>query len=170
MTTRSETAAEIRSDAYRLGMALRKTANNKRDAAMHAASLSEHYPEDRHGIRFMGMLIPGTKDWGVYGVAVPLLDKGEPLEGDKVTELIRRAREWPLVLVREFKTSGSARTTAHRDNSEASERFPEIGEAGIRFRAQAIGYGGKNAPVHGEYAYIPQESKASAALQEDARG
>lgn len=158
MNKREQAAQEMRLAAYRAGMVLRATATSKRDAMLKAASLEDHYPADKHGLVFEGRVIPLTSDWGVYALPEPYLAKGEEISPERAKELARRAREWGVVLVRQFGSSGSARTTASRDNApDGLGALEPLKASGVKFRAQALGYGGRAATNHGEFAFIPSE-------------
>lgn len=168
-TSKQSTAAAIRAESHRSGGVLRRAAKNKAEARRLASDLSLEYPADKYGITFKALDLPGTTDWAVYGFATPLLERGEVMTEDHAKELARRVKAWDLVLLRQFQSSGAARTTSHRDKTDLLERFPILADLGVTFRSQAIGYGGRSAQAHGEYALIPKPSVAAANLQESAQ-
>jgi hypothetical protein len=167
--TKVDQAAEIRAAAYRYGSSLRQTATSRRAAELAAFKLSQLYPPERFGIRFEGALIPETKDWAVYACTVPLLERGELWSDEAVDELCRRVQEWGTALVREFNTSGSAKTVANRSNIDLEARWPKLAAHGIRFKSQVVAPTAHGKGSFAVYAYDHRrESAALANLREAA--
>jgi hypothetical protein len=167
--TKAEIAAEIRSQAYRYGSVLRKTARNRKTAELEAFKLGQTYPPDEYGIRFEGRRIPNTADWAVYAFTVPLLGRGEVWTDEKVDMLAGRVQKWGLALVREFNTAGSAKTTANRDNLDMAERWPALAELGVRFKSQVV-WAAHGKSHYAVYAWIRGRETAAAANLREAAG
>ena len=114
-TTTAERAAIIRNECYRLGTSLRASAPGRRAAIKKAGDLAYGYPVSKYGIEFYSAQIPGSTEWGVYATAVPVLDYQENMTQEAADLIVKRLEAWEdLVLVREFKKSGSAREVAYR--------------------------------------------------------
>lgn len=154
--------AEVRERAYRLGRTLVTSAANEHGAYVRAGTLTRKWPES--GLVFAPGeveipeallsaldLEPGER-WGVYATPNPLLTRGQVWDDETADALLDRLRDWgDIVLVRAFKDSSSASTTAHRDNTKTLATWTRL--SGVRFRSQIIGTPGSASALFGEFAY-----------------
>lgn len=132
----------VRSNAYAAGRSLvDSVTGNEYRADQRQAALKRRYPVASTGLRFEHELYTGqTETWAIYAYPVPLLAKGEVWGRESVMLLNQRLRNWDTpVLIRMFETSGTSRTSVHRDNAELRDRFPELDD--VVFRARTMGYG-----------------------------
>lgn len=174
-TTTAGRAAIIRNECYRLGVSLRASASSKRAAIKKAGDLDYAYPADKYGIRFYASVIPGSTEWGVYATAVPVLDYQANMTQEAADLIVKRLEAWEdMVLVREFKKSGSAREVAYRMNQDLKDLgepategpWHTLSAVGTVFKSQSSGFGGKLSDVHGVYAMVPKELASVANLKE----
>ncbi|AWY06564.1 hypothetical protein HOT45_gp63 [Gordonia phage Trine] len=139
--------AELRRSVYANGRTVVFTMPTSYRAEQRAAKLTRSPATcpDRSGLRWTWEeLHNGTPDWGVYAYPEPLLDRGAEWDHESLIKLRARLDHWGSpVMVRQFSSSGTSRTSTHRDNTTLKERFPdtEVDLDAIVFRARTVGYG-----------------------------
>ena len=142
----------IRKTAYIHGRALVGiVSTGAHHAHARVGAISRANPPEDTGLEFFyeEMSVPGS--WGIYGSPVPYLGDRELWDEDKAEQLTDRLQEWGgPVLVRVFGTSGTTRSTVHRDNTRTRSAYPALDH--VRFKSQTIGLGSDK--MYGQFAYL----------------
>lgn len=160
--------AGVREMAYAHGRALLDVKPSESLAHQRAGTYERHYPASEHGLTFTHRLHQRSNTtimldddgnpveavspdlWGVYAEPAPYLADRQAWTEDLVRGLVDRLQAWGgPVLVRTFRTSGSTRTTTHRDNTKTKAAWEPLLD-GVEFRTRRIGIG--SGFVHGEFA------------------
>lgn len=160
--------ADVRVMAYAHGRALLDIKPSESLAHQRAGTYERHYPVSEHGLTFTHRLhqrshttivldddgnpVEATSPdfWAVCAEPATYLADRQAWTEDLVRGLVERLRAWGgPVLVRTFRTSGSTRTTTHRDNTKTRTSWEPLLDT-VEFRTRRIGIGSSS--VYGEFA------------------